>query len=177
MTKFIAKIADVAIMPNGAAAVELVVEDIGQAKELDMLYQKGDRDKLYAVEMKNLRARRSAEQNRYLWALIREIDAEMNGGRNGDDWQIYCEALRRANVCYERILAPMAAADTLKRVFRAVEFESIDEERGTAIYRCYLGSSSMNTQEMSLLIDTVLDMAAEVGIESAYWRSVLKGDM
>lgn len=174
MTRVIGRIEGVVILDNGAAAANLYVENVGQAKELRRLWEDNGDLREYAVEFKLLRERRTERQNRYMWALIREIDLEMNGGRSAGDWGVYCEALRRANVAYERVSAPVGAAEVLQRVFRAVERESIDEERGTAVYRCYLGSSEMNTQEMSVLIDTLLDMAAEVGIESAYWRSVLK---
>lgn len=176
MTRVIAKVQDVEILDNGAAVASLYVENIGQAKDIRALCE-DNQGKAYAVEFKILRERRSERQNRYMWALIREIDLEMNGGKSAGDWGVYCEALRRANVAYERMSAPIAAGEILKRVFRAVEIESINDEQGTAVYKCYLGSSEMNTQEMSILIDTLLDMAAEVGIESAYWRSLLKGEI
>lgn len=42
------------------------------------------------------------------------------------------------------------------------------------MYKVFIGSSKMNVKEMNLLIDTVLDIATEVGIETDYWREVLK---
>ena len=43
---------------------------------------------------------------------------------------------------------------------------TFEDERGIVrnVYRCYVGSSKMNTAEMSRLLDEAVKMAAENGI-------------
>lgn len=128
-----------------------------------------------AVDIHPVKSRRSIEQNKFMWALIGEIDRARNGGRAGDDWAVYVEALERAGAKFEYIACLIAAEEMLKRAFRAVKyvkpFEGGKGEMG--VYKCFYGSSKMNTKEMSEVIETILDMAAEEGINTAYWEGVL----
>ena len=61
----------------------------------------------------------------------------------------------------------------LKEQFRAVQFVRVYDDEGRNEYKCFYGSSKMDTKEMSDLIDAVLDMAADEGINTAYWEGVL----
>ena len=128
-----------------------------------------------AVEINKFKSKRSIEQNKYMWALIGEIDRARNGGRHSDDWAVYIEALERAGAKYEYIACLIEAEDMLRQAFRAIHyvkpFEGGKGEMG--VYKCFYGSSKMTTAEMSELIETVLDIAAEAGIDTAYWEGVL----
>lgn len=128
-----------------------------------------------AVDICPVKSRRSLEQNKFMWALIAEIDRARNGGRAADEWAVYVEALERAGAKFEYIACLTTAEEMLKKAFRAVKyvkpFEGGKGEMG--VYKCFYGSSKMNTKEMGELIETILDMAAEEGINTAYWEGVL----
>ena len=126
------------------------------------------------VHITKAKGKRSIEQNKYMWALIGEIDRARNGGRHSDDWAVYIEALERAGAKCEHIACREAAERMLKEQFRAVEFVRVyDADKHVNEYKCFYGSSKMSTTEMSELIDVVLDIAAEEGIDTAYWEGVL----
>ena len=98
-----------------------------------------------------------------------------NGSRSNAEWDVYIEALERAGAKYEYIACLTAAEDMLRKSFRAIQyvkpFEGGKGEMG--VYKCYYGSSKMTMAEMGELIETILDMAAEAGIDTAYWEGVL----
>ena len=129
--------------------------------------------KEYSIEIHEIKSKRTLQQNKYLWALLREIDVAMNG-KPTDEYEIYIMALERANAKYELLVCTPQAENILKESFRAVKFIKPFNDK-TNIYKVYIGSSQMNTKEMGILIDTVLDIANEVGIDTyEYWEKVLK---
>lgn len=139
------------------------------------MIQKLEENKMYSVEIKEIKSKRSLEQNRYLWALLHEIDIAMNG-KPTDEMEIYVMCLERANAKYDYIGCLPEAEDTLRQNFRAIKFIKKIDLNGKEgnMYKVFIGSSKMNVQEMSQLIDTVLDVAFECGIETNYWKDVLK---
>ena len=140
-----------------------------------------DQSKRYEVDIKEYKSKRSLEQNRYLWKLITEIAKVENGGITNQDniTETYTNLLEKANAKFEFILCPPDAIKEFKKRFRAIRIN------GTVIIKTveytqlqvFYGSSTMNTKEMSHLIDCVLDYAYEVGIEDIdnYWQEILKG--
>ena len=133
-----------------------------------------EKDKRYSVEVKEIKSKRSIEQNRLLWALMHDIDVAVNGERSNDEWSVYIYCLERAGAKYEYIGCLPEAEEMLKENFRAVKFiKKIDlNGKDGHMYKCFIGSSRMNTKEMTLLIDTALDVAAEVGIETSYYMEM-----
>lgn len=134
-----------------------------------------DQNAPLAVEINRYKSKRSTEQNRYMWALLSEIDKARNGSRSNAEWDIYIEALERSGAKYEYIACLRAAEDMLRQSFRAIKYiKPFDGGKGDmGVYKCYYGSSKMNTKEMSQLIETILDMAAEAGLDAAYWEGLL----
>ena len=140
-----------------------------------------DQSKRYEVDIKEYKSKRSLEQNRYLWKLITEIAKVENGGITNQDniTETYTNLLEKANAKFEFILCPPDAIKEFKKRFRAIRIN------GTVIIKTveytqlqvFYGSSTMNTKEMSQLIDCVLDYAYEVGVHDVdnYWQEILKG--
>lgn len=140
-----------------------------------------DQEKRYEVDIKEYKSKRTLQQNSYLWALITEITKAQNGGIANQDniTATYCNLLEKANAKFEFILCSPDAIKEFKKRFRAIRIN------GTVIIKTveytqlqvFYGSSTMNTKEMSNLIDCVLDYAYEVGIEDIdnYWQEILKG--
>lgn len=138
-----------------------------------------DESKKYEVNIQEYRSKRSLEQNSYMWLLISEIDKKLNGGRPNEPIDVYIQCLQRANAKYDFVYVIHDAVNELKKKFRAMEYIGKVEVNGVILenWKIYYGSSSMNTKEMSNLIDCVLDYASEVGIDDIdnYWKEILKG--
>lgn len=166
--KAIAKVKDILLDINGNGIVSLIVSNYRQIQELKQL----DGEKNYAVEIKEVKTKRSLEQNRLLWKLLGEIDKVINGGRSDDVMNIYTLALEKANAKYEYIGALPQAEEMLKQNFRAIKFIKKIDLNGVEgnMYKCFIGSSKMDTKEMTLLIDTVMDMAEQVGIDTDWYK-------
>lgn len=158
---------------DGNGIVSFAIPGFRQIEPLKEL----DPEKLYDIEIKEIRSQRTARQNRYLWELIHEIDIAVNGrpSRDGMD-DIYLELLDRAGAKVDFLYVDPKAEAILKSAFRVVRPLTDVEIDGKAftLYRVVSGSSKMTTKEMKTLIDTVLDYAEEVGIESDYWKEMLK---
>lgn len=167
--KFNRKLSD----DDGNAEVSFTVENFIQKQRLSEL----EKDKLYSLEIKEIKSKRSISQNKYMWALLSEIDRAING-RETDVMDIYIMALEMAQAKYTYIGALEETESELRKSFRAVKkIKPIDlNGKDGYMYKCFIGSSKMNVKEMNELIDTVLDMAAKAGIdtEADYWKAVLK---
>ncbi len=122
-----------------------------------------DKTKEYVCDIAEAKSKRSIEQNKLLWELIGKIANKTHN----DDIDVYCSLLEKANAKYEYILTANDMEETLKKSFRGVKFIRTQEINGKEcyVYKVYIGSSKMNTQEMTNLIDVALNIAAEYGIE------------
>ena len=136
-----------------------------------------EKDKEYSIEIKEIKNKRTLQQNRFLWLLMHEIDVAING-KPTDEMSVYITCLERANAKCDYIGALEETEPMLKENFRAIKkIKEIDlNGKKGYMYKVFLGSSKMDTKEMNLLIETVLDVAEEVGVTHLddYWREVLK---
>ena len=169
--KIIAKIKNILLGQNGQAYCTLEVNNFRHVEMLNEL----DEDKTYSVEIKEIKNQRTINQNRYMWALLHEIDVAMNG-KPTDEFEIYTMCLERANAKFDYIGALPETEESLRKNFRAIKFIKKIDLNGKEgnMYKVFIGSSKMDTKEMGLLIDTILDVANEVGLDTIYWREVLK---
>ena len=73
--------------------------------------------------------------------------------------------LEEANVAYDYLLALPEAEPMLRKSFRVVRKMGEREVNGKTlnVYQYFIGSSKFNTQEMTELIEAVLDKLAELG--------------
>lgn len=154
---------------DGTAVISFAIKNYRHA----MMVQEIEKDKLLSIEVKTAKSKRSIEQNRYMWALLHEIDIAVNGENSNAEWEIYCDALERAGAKFEYLMCRTEAEEMLKGYFRAVRY-AMPAEDGFGWYKCYWGSSKMDTKEMTKLIDCILDMAEEADVETSYWKEVLK---
>lgn len=169
--KIIANYRDKVFDAEGNAIVSFKIENVLHMRFLDDLRH----DKNYAIEIMEVKQKRSLQQNKYMWALLHEIDVAVNGARSNSEFDIYIMALERTGAKYEILKVLAEAEKTLKKAFRVVKLIKYDDNnKDYAYFKCFYGSSKMNTKEMNLLIDTVLDIATEAGIETSYYRELLK---
>ncbi len=124
------------------------------------------KDVPYRISCNVIKSKRSLEQNALMWKIIHEINVARGTERATDDWDIYIEALERAGAKYEYIAFLPEAEELLKQQFRAIKLMNSFEHNGRTFnsYKVFYGSSKMNKEEMKLLLETVLDMAAEMDI-------------
>ena len=121
-----------------------------------------DMDKLYVVEIKEPKSKRSLEQNKMLWQLIHAIAKQTHQ----DDMEVYCALLERADALSDYIITAYDMEDELRKCFRGVRFVRKQEVNGKEcnIYKVYIGSSKMNTKEMTELLDITLQLCGELNI-------------
>lgn len=130
----------------------------------------------YVLTIEKPKKKRSLNQNAMLWALVGEIDMQINGNRT-DDEDLYCQIIEMAGATAEYYECIPQAVDTLKKVFRVVKVvQYMENDIGVqlAVCKCYPGTSVMSTAEMSAVIDAALSYAEDVGIDSKYWKNLLK---
>lgn len=135
----------------------------GTTKELIQRLLDLDNQKEFLITIKEPKSKRSLEQNRLLWKLIHLLAKETQQ----DDMDVYCGALERADAKSDYIITQTEMADALRKTFRGVKFIRIQEVNGKDryIYKVYLGSSKMNTKEMGELLDIVIQLCAEHGVD------------
>lgn len=119
--------------------------------KLTGILPKLDKNEEYILEVKSFSQDRSLEQNKMMWAIIQTI-ADMTGN---DIMKIYLTGLKKLGVKTEYIIALPEAEERLKAVFRHVEIVDTRDynNKKMNVYRCYYGSSTFNTKEMTILID------------------------
>lgn len=123
-------------------------------------------DKEYVLELKEVRSKRTLQQNKMLWSLIHKIaDHET---QSMDEVEIYTLALEEANAKYVYLLGEKEVENELKKNFRAAKVVRPTFEKGKEyiIYKCFVGSSKLDTKEMKKLLDIIIAWADELGIET-----------
>ena len=104
----------------------------------------------YNLEIQKELKHRTSSQNALFWKLIylyaqkQQIDPE----------EVCRQIMVEAQSKYTMLEAPLEAEEVLKKNFKFVKFISVsmtDETRG--IFQCFYGTSTLNTEEFSLLID------------------------
>ena len=135
---------------------------IGKITEIVQELLKLDLEKIYLVEIKEPKSKRSLEQNKLLWSLIHKIAKETLQ----DDMEVYCTALERADALSDYVITASDMEVALRKSFRGVKFIRMQEvnNKECYVYKVYLGSSKMNTKEMTELLEIVFQMCSELGI-------------
>lgn len=122
------------------------VEEIKDVEKLDITVEKH-------------RSKRSLDANAYFWVLCDKIAKRLGS----DKWTIYLLQLSKYGV-FADLRATAQALDILKEKFRYTEILSTDDD--SYIVRCYFGSSTYNTKEMSDLIHGTVSDAESLGIDT-----------
>ena len=135
----------------------------GRIQEIIPELLKLDMSKLYTCEVKEPTAKRSLEQNRLLWKLLHLIAKETRQ----DDMDVYCSVLERADALSDYVITATDMGEALRKTFRGVRFVRMQEVNGREcfVYKVYIGSSKMNTKEMTELLDVTLQLCGELGID------------
>lgn len=134
----------------------------GTIKDIVNELLKLEMDKLYICDIKEPKSKRSLQQNRLLWKLIHNIAKETYQ----DDMDVYCAVLERADALSDYVITATDMEDALRKSFRGVKFIRMQEVNGKDcfVYKVYIGSSKMDTKEMTELLDITLQLCGELGI-------------
>ena len=103
-----------------------------------------------------------------LWQLIHAIAKQTHQ----DDMEVYCACLERADALSDYVITATLTEEELRKHFRGVRFVRTTEVKGNEfnVYKVYLGSSKMNTKEMTELLDITLQICGELGIPTWGWE-------
>lgn len=127
-------------------------------------------DKLYSIEIKLHREKRSPDSNSYMWTICDKIAKSMHDGRTKKE-DIYRHAIRDVGEWEDK---PIANEDVEKHIamWGKIGDGWFSEERrdsklvGHKVVRDYYGSHIYDTASMSRLIDYIVEEAKELGIET-----------
>lgn len=120
---------------------------------------------------------RTLRQNRMMWALLEKMAEHLNGGRAGGvtAWDCYIDMLELCGAKFEYIMCIPEAVCQLKNVFRAIKEVEHRNYNGTdmVVCKCFYGSSTFDTKEMTMLIDGIIDKSYQFGIYDAEFESLV----
>ncbi len=166
-TKLLANIKNVVENYKGNIEITLEVSHWNYKRVASKLEQEE-----YVVELNQPRNKRSNNQNRLLWEIIHQI-TDYEQGMGGDEMITYTTILELANCKYEYMMFTDEAAKRMKEIYRIIKYVGnrsvVNEDTGEAtevgVYKCFIGSSKFNTEEMNHLIDIAIKYASEIGLD------------
>ncbi len=133
---------------------------IGTKKEiLHKLINSDDEQKVY--EIKEYKQKRSLNANNLLWLLVNKLAIAIKSTAD----EVYISMLKRYSECQ---LVSVKSEINVNGFFKYYEEagKSILKGQSYTHYKIYLGSSEMNTKQMSRLIDGVIDECKALDIET-----------
>jgi hypothetical protein len=139
-------------------------EDMGKA----MAIVRKHKDKLYDLEVKEHRKKRSLDANAYCWVLINKIADALRITPK----EIYRQAIQNVGGNYEVIPIKAEAAEHFKQVWEAqgLGWPCVDMGKskidGYRNLRAYYGSSTYSTVQMGQLIDNLVQDCKALDIET-----------
>lgn len=132
---------------------------IGTIEQIIHYLFKQDKTKQY--EVKEYKEKRSLNANNYAWKLITEIANVMRLSKE----EVYIEMLKLYGK--SEMVSVLADIDVSKYFkYYSEAGESILKGKKFKHYKVYMGSSEMNTKQMSILIDGIVQEAKQLDIET-----------
>ena len=126
------------------------------------------KDRLYDLEIKEHRKKRSLDANAYAWVLINKIADALRLTPK----EVYRQAIQDIAGNHEIVPIKTEAADKFKQVWESqgLGWPCIDIGRskidGYRNMKAYYGSSTYDTRQMSLLIDHLIEDCRALDIET-----------
>ena len=132
---------------------------VGTQKQIITWLLEQDKEKQY--EIKEYKEKRSLNSNNYAWKLITEIANVMRLSKE----EVYLEMLKAYG--QSQMVSVLAEIDVSKYFkYYSEAGESILNGKKFKHYKVYMGSSEMDTKQMSILIDGIVQEAKQLGIET-----------
>lgn len=138
--------------------ITFTVNEKSAAAEIDKIK---DEQKL-SIEATKYRKKRSLSANALLWACLGEIATVLRT----DKWDVYLLMLKRYGK-FTYICVKPNVVEAVKAQWRECEEVGKITLNGQEAVQllCYFGSSTYNTQEMSVLLDGVISEMKEIGLQ------------
>ena len=128
-----------------------------------------DKNNVFQLEIKRYREKRSNDANSYMWVLCDEIAKKI--GQNTTKEEVYRQAVRQVGI-FDILPLKKEAVARFTECWRKNGVGWVCENTGKSKMPgyvniiAYYGSSTYNTQEMSRLINYVVEEAKDLGIET-----------
>jgi len=151
-------------LEQGKLIITPAREDLGKA----MSIVRNHKDKLYDLEIKEHRQKRSLDANAYAWVLINKVSDALRLTPK----EVYRQAIQDIAGNHEIIPIKTEAADKFKEIWESqgLGWPCIDIGRskidGYRNMKAYYGSSTYDTRQMSLLIDHLVEDCRALDIET-----------
>jgi hypothetical protein len=131
------------------------IEPFGNTERLEL-------DKVYDIDFKEYKSKRSIEQNKLLWKLIQSISK----ASDSDVMDTYIDGLEHCNaksdIDYSQTLEQMQGKKY--RAFKFLTNATLTNGTILGVYKVWFGSSKFNVSEMTQLIRYFQDLAMSYGI-------------
>lgn len=155
------KLKDLSLTMDGRWNLTLTID--GECRPIWDKYK----DKEIDIDIKAHRNKRSLDANNYAWALIDKIAARMHI----DKVEVYREAIKSIGGVSETVCVQDKAVDRLRQGWEQNGIGWQTDTMPSKLKGCtnvilYYGSSTYDTQQMSLLIDHIVQDAKALGIET-----------
>ena len=123
-----------------------------------------DTEQEYTVELKEVKSKRSIQQNKFLWAMLHQLEIETK--ELAIDW--YIKALIDTGAVVDYIWVAERAEESMRKLLRALIRVKFEKSKNVDGWWCRVifGSSKFNVAEMNELLDTVLRYCAELNIDT-----------
>ena len=151
-------------LEGGCLIIKPEKADLGKA----MALVRKHKNRLYDLEVKEHREKRSLDANAYAWVLIHKL-AEAT---RLSPVEVYREAIRNVGNNFTPMCVREQDAERLKRNWSShglgwlCEDLGVSQVRGCVNIACYYGSSCYSTQQMSVLIDNLVQDCKALDIET-----------
>jgi len=149
---------------NGELEVTFKVNNhyhVRQAQQLNS-------DDNYKMDISVVKQKRSLEQNRFMWALLHQLEIVTQE----DSMLWYIKALEESNAKCDYLMGIPEVQERLQTVYRAVKVVDtrFDKDIKTHMYKCFYGSSKFTVEEMTLLIETIMRYCVEHNIDTELYK-------
>lgn len=138
-----------------------MIKDVLKIKELIPMLLSLDMDKVYSVEIKEYKRKRSLNANDYFWSLCGKLGNELRVSKE----EMYIELLERYGQFEVASVLSHIDVTHYFKYFKEVGKSKLNGKEFTH-YRVFKGSSEYDTREMSILIDGVVSECQDLGIET-----------
>lgn len=157
------------IQNDGGCWLCLKINEPAQARQFVMDKQ----DRLYDMEIKQRRERRSLDSNSYMWVLLDKLADVLHTTKE----ELYIQKIREIGMFKDFRLTEYEA-----KTFRVAweklgtgwptEQVDYDKDGERLVIRAYYGSSTYNTKNMSRLLDSVVEDCKDQDIETLSEREL-----
>jgi hypothetical protein len=122
-----------------------------------------------SIKAVKYRKKRSLDANGLLWYCLGQIASSLQA----DKWDIYLQMLKRYGK-YTYICVKPNMVDSVRSQWRETEVIGEVNINGSEAVQmlCYFGSSTLDTQEFSVLLDGVISEMREMGLETPTSREM-----